>query len=35
MNRKETSDAIDGLGWSLVLGAIYADEPVSSLAQAG
>lgn len=35
MNRREISDAIDGLGWRLVLGAIYADIPVSSLAQAG
>lgn len=35
MNRQEISEAIDGLGWRLVLGAIYADVPVSSLAQAG
>ena len=33
-SRQEISDAITGLGWRLVLGAIYAEVAVSSLAQA-
>ncbi|EHB44265.1 hypothetical protein MycrhDRAFT_6885 [Mycolicibacterium rhodesiae JS60] len=35
MNRQEISDAVSASGWRLVLGAIYADVPVSSLARAG
>ncbi|MCV7179028.1 VOC family protein [Mycolicibacterium sphagni] len=33
LTRQEASDAVAGLGWRLVLGAIYAEVPVSSLAQ--
>ncbi|WP_319433042.1 VOC family protein [Mycobacterium sp. RTGN5] len=33
-SRQEISDAISDLGWRLVLGAIYAEVPVPSLAQA-
>jgi 4a-hydroxytetrahydrobiopterin dehydratase len=33
-SRQDISDAITGLGWRLVLGAIYAEVPVPSLAQA-
>jgi 4a-hydroxytetrahydrobiopterin dehydratase len=33
-SRQEISDAIAGPGWRLVLGAIYAEVPVPSLAQA-
>ena len=34
-SRQEISDAVGALGWRLVLGALYAEVPVSSLAQAG
>lgn len=33
LTRQEASDAVAGLGWRLVLGAIYAEVPVSSLVQ--
>jgi 4a-hydroxytetrahydrobiopterin dehydratase len=33
-NRQEISDAVDDLGWRLVLGAIYAEVAVDSLQQA-
>ena len=35
MNRQDISDAVTGLGWRLVLGAIYAEAAVVSLEQAG
>jgi 4a-hydroxytetrahydrobiopterin dehydratase len=35
VNRQEVSDAVTGAGWRLVLGAIYAEATVTSLAQAG
>jgi 4a-hydroxytetrahydrobiopterin dehydratase len=34
LSRQEISEAITGLGWRLVLGAIYAEVAVSSLGQA-
>ncbi|QEN17293.1 4a-hydroxytetrahydrobiopterin dehydratase [Mycobacterium sp. ELW1] len=34
-SRHEISDAVTGLGWGLVLGAIYTEVAVSSLADAG
>ncbi|WP_431239641.1 VOC family protein [Mycolicibacterium aichiense] len=34
-SRQEISDAVTGLGWRLVLGAVYAEVTVSSLAEAG
>ncbi|BBX07152.1 VOC family protein [Mycolicibacterium aichiense] len=34
-SRQDIADAVTGLGWRLVLGAIYAEVAVSSLADAG
>ncbi|WP_445169716.1 VOC family protein [Mycolicibacterium sp. Dal123E01] len=34
MNRQQVSDAVDGLGWRLVLGAICTEVAVASLTQA-
>ncbi|KDE97935.1 4a-hydroxytetrahydrobiopterin dehydratase [Mycolicibacterium aromaticivorans JS19b1 = JCM 16368] len=34
-SRQEISDAVTGLGWRLVLGAVYTEVTVSSLAAAG